>query len=245
MSDVESNAEEEPVYKYVPCRKPKSEESKNYAFVMLAIVGAAAVGKSSILTRFAERTFTGERATTIGFDFLSANIMSNARGGYNRKTSVTLVDTAGQERFMSITPSKIREARGVFLVFDSTERKSFETLERWAEVVTSANEFCCRMLVANKMDLYKKQPESEQWMNQYDWNAEAQRLGCNDGFFCVSALEGENIDSMIVEMVDAALSLEDQLMQEAVDAKIEISMPSPHSKLDLNKRTQRSKDCKC
>ena len=170
--------------------------------------------------------------------------MSNARGGYDRRTSLTLIDTAGQERFMSMTPSKIREARGVFFVFDSTSKESYTLLERWARIVADANDTCCRMLVANKMDLYKKLMPEEQWMNKLDWNKEAERLGCSDGFFCVSAAAGDNIDSMVVELVDAAIDLEDRIVEEAKAAKIDISMPS--AKVDLRRKSVSSnKDCKC
>jgi Ras-related protein Rab-11A len=248
MSDTEDNDAEDPEYKYVPCRKPKGDEVSEYSFIMLAVVGAPGVGKSSILKRFAEREFSDQAIVTIGYDHVPAFIMSNARGGYKRKTSVTLVDTAGQERFMAMTPSKIRQSRGVFLVFDSTSQESYRILERWALIVNEANEFCCRMLVANKMDLYKKLIDEEQWMNKFDWSKEAKRLGCHDGFFCVSAREGDNIDSMVVEMVDAALDLEDELVLEAQAAKIDTSLPTPGGggRVDLRKGdTSKSKNCKC
>lgn len=217
-----SNSEDEddaPIeYKFVPCRKPKrrpgavtddyedsaGNEDDPDATVELAIVGDSNVGKTSILRRFAKRAFTGDRNKTIGLEHINVWLFSNAPD-YDRRTSVTLIDTQGHDKYCTVVPQLLRSPFGIFFVFDSTNEKSYLSIQRWRETVAKYNSFARCMLVANKMDLYKALPPEKRWMDVYDWGAVADALQCDGGFFCVSAKDGDNIDSMIVEMVDMAI----------------------------------------
>jgi len=215
-----SLADDEPlVRKFVPCRKPKRlDGAATYddqtTYIEICVVGNVNVGKSSTMKRIAERKFDGTRNATIGIDTLFVNIMSNAPA-YDRKTHVSIVDTAGDDRFMSVVPQRLRSPFGIFLMFDATRRETFDALTRWSEIVSRHNDYCCRMLVANKIDLYKKLPEAERWMDSINWENECDRLLCDEGFHCVSALDGENIDSMFVEMVDYAIERQAEIEKEA------------------------------
>ncbi|KAF5902867.1 ras-related protein Rab-18 [Clarias magur] len=91
----------------------------------ILIIGESGVGKSSLLLRFTDDTFDPE-----------------------------LADTAGQERFRTLTPSYYRGAQGVILVYDVTKRDSFTKLENW---LSELETYCTRndlvkMLVGNKID---------------------------------------------------------------------------------------------
>uniref|UniRef100_A0A672H927 small monomeric GTPase n=1 Tax=Salarias fasciatus TaxID=181472 RepID=A0A672H927_SALFA len=91
----------------------------------LLIIGESGVGKSSLLLRFTEDTFDPEQS-----------------------------DTAGQERFRTLTPSYYRGAQGVILVYDVTKRDTFTKLENWLnelETYTTRNDIV-KMLVGNKID---------------------------------------------------------------------------------------------
>lgn len=198
------------IFKYVPCRRPKKEigfreeNTEDASYIELTVIGDVCVGKTSILKRFATREFCDVRNKTIGVDYIDFWIMSNAPD-YNRKTCVKLVDTAGDEDWRCIVRSRLRSPFGIFMIFDATNSASFESLTRWSETIERENTFCCRMLVANKIDLYKKLKPEDRWMDKLNWVQERDRLLCDEGFFCVSAKEGENIDSMFVEMVDYAI----------------------------------------
>eukprot|EP00923_Selenidium_pygospionis_P016192 GHVN01028366.1.p1 GENE.GHVN01028366.1~~GHVN01028366.1.p1 ORF type:complete len:155 (+),score=15.87 GHVN01028366.1:297-761(+) len=67
---------------------------------------------------------------------------------------LALWDTAGHDRFRTLTTSYYRGAQGIILVYDCTERTSFENLESWLEEVhkNSTNPDAVKMLVANKID---------------------------------------------------------------------------------------------
>lgn len=229
-SDKSEPEEGAPVkYKFVPCRKQRRRIGdadddwidNEFAEVEIMAIGDSGVGKTSILKRIAERKWDPDATTTIGLDFISVWVMSNAPA-YDRKTNVSLVDTQGQDRFYSVVKQRLRSPFGFFMIFDATDRKSFDALTRWSTCITEApNDFACRMLVANKIDAYNQLDASKKWMNTLNWDAEADRLKCDEGFFCVSARDGDNIDSMFAEMVDYALERQEEIEQEVVasDAK--------------------------
>lgn len=211
------------IYKYVPLNAPlrrhafdenNDTRDDGAVYIDLAVVGEASVGKTKILERFAKRQFSDTRVSTVGVDLIKLWIKSNAPK-YDRKTHLQLIDTAGQEHYMTVVPQRLRSAYGVFMIFDATKRSTFDALGRWSETISRQNQHCCRMLVANKMDLYRKLPQEQRWMDGVDWAAESDRLLCDDGFFCVSAATGEGIDSMVVEMVDSAIDVQKQEVDEA------------------------------
>ncbi|NXV78787.1 RAB42 protein, partial [Atlantisia rogersi] len=103
----------------------------HYQFRII-VLGDAAVGKSSLLRCFAEGLgWGGSRMAapcpTVGVEFYSRIIPLPPTG----KAKLQLWDTAGQERFRSITRSFYRSAAGVLLVFDLTNRASFEHIPEW------------------------------------------------------------------------------------------------------------------
>lgn len=91
----------------------------DYIFKIL-LIGNSAVGKSSLLMRFAEDIFSDTFLPTIGVDFKIRTIQ--AAGS---KVKLQMWDTAGQERFKSILTSYYKGTHGVLLVFDITDRQSF------------------------------------------------------------------------------------------------------------------------
>ena len=86
------------------------------------------MGKSSILLRFADDTFTQSYISTIGVDFRFKTLEVDSV-----TTKLQIWDTAGQERFKTITSAYYRGADGVFLVFDKTSSSSFENVKEWLE----------------------------------------------------------------------------------------------------------------
>lgn len=237
---------------FVPCRRPKRIEGEYNAvddevtYIELAVVGEQAVGKTSTMMRVYKRRFEPSAQTTIGTEFVSIWMMSNAEQRYNRKTLVTVVDCAGSERYRNIVPQKLRSPFGIFFMFDATERSTFNALTDWEDVIGKNNEHACRMLVANKMDLYKKLPPEQRWMDKLNWEEECERLECDEGFYCISAFDGENVDSMFVEMVDYAIERQIELEQEA-DAKPTVrKKASPVVNIKNNITVSQNKNtCKC
>ena len=118
----------------------------NFKFI---VIGSSGVGKTAILKRLVDDVFTGESQSTIGVEFLTTTVDVDG-------TSIKLQiwDTAGQERFRSIAKAYFRSAIGVILVFDLSDRKSFEDLTQWLNDVHSlCDPNAVVTLIGNKSDL--------------------------------------------------------------------------------------------
>ncbi|XP_065053347.1 ras-related protein Rab-18-B-like isoform X2 [Rhopilema esculentum] len=115
----------------------------------ILIIGESAVGKSSLLIRFADDTFDPDIGPTIGVDFKVKTISIEGN-----KAKLAIWDTAGQERFRTLTPSYYRGAQGIILVYDVTSKDTFNKLEEWlteCDTYTTKRDVV-KMLVGNKID---------------------------------------------------------------------------------------------
>ncbi len=97
-------------------------------FLKVMILGNSGVGKTSILEQYVNRTFTGKYKVTIGADFLTKDIDVDSN-----KIKLQIWDTAGQEKYKSISVAYYRGAEACLLVYDITDKNSFKGLDRWAE----------------------------------------------------------------------------------------------------------------
>ncbi|KAJ2857126.1 Ras- protein Rab-18 [Coemansia erecta] len=117
----------------------------------ILLIGDSNVGKSSILLRFTDDHFLPpeETSATIGVDF---KVKMYSLDGQRYK--LTIWDTAGQERFRTLTSSYYRGAQGVILVYDVSNRESFDNLDTWVEELNTycSNEDIVKMVVGNKID---------------------------------------------------------------------------------------------
>eukprot|EP01083_Nonionella_stella_P132767 403687_1 len=116
----------------------------------LLMIGDSGVGKSCLLLRFCDESFTQSFITTIGIDF---KIKSMDIDG--QRVKLQIWDTAGQERFRTLPSSYYRGAQGVVMVYDVTRRDSFENLEQWLKEVKlyspNNGEGVVKLLVGNKI----------------------------------------------------------------------------------------------
>jgi small GTP-binding protein len=123
--------------------------SKGFKFI---VIGSSGVGKTAILKRLIDNTFNQETQTTIGVEYLATSIPVDGN-----QVKLQIWDTAGQERFRSIAKAYFRSAVGVMLVFDLTDRKSFESLSQWLNDVHSlCDPRAVVTLIGNKSDLAER-----------------------------------------------------------------------------------------
>merc|ERR1711916_304757 len=93
----------------------------------LLLIGDSGVGKSCLLLRYSDDSFTQSFITTIGIDFKIKSILINE----TTKVKLQIWDTAGQERFRTITTAYYRGAMGILLVYDVTDETSFMSVRNW------------------------------------------------------------------------------------------------------------------
>lgn len=119
----------------------------DYLFKVL-LIGDSGVGKSALLTRFTDRTFSDSYMITIGVDFKIQTIKLD-----DKIIKLQLWDTAGQERFRTITSAYYRGANGIIIVFDVSDKETFDHVKIWmSEIENYANDVKV-MLIGNKNDI--------------------------------------------------------------------------------------------
>jgi len=113
------------------------------------LLGDSGVGKTCLLIRFKDDTFLcGSFIATVGIDFRNKTIVIN-----NKQVKLQIYDTAGQERFRSVTHSYYRDANALLLLYDVTSIISFNHVRDWlSEIEEYAHADVIIMLVANKVD---------------------------------------------------------------------------------------------
>uniref|UniRef100_A0A452XJR4 GTP-binding protein n=1 Tax=Aegilops tauschii subsp. strangulata TaxID=200361 RepID=A0A452XJR4_AEGTS len=125
-----------------------STSEYDYLFKLL-LIGDSSVGKSCLLLRFADDAYVDTYISTIGVDFKIRTVELDGKS-----VKLQIWDTAGQERFRTITSSYYRGAHGIIIVYDVTDRESFNNVKQWlSEIDRYASDSVCKLLVGNKCDL--------------------------------------------------------------------------------------------
>ena len=159
--------------------------------VKIALIGNSAVGKSCIINRFTKGVFEENIKPTIGIGFAQKYLLID---GVNIQCN--LWDTAGQEKYKSMGKECYRDAFIVCLVYDITDAKSFEDIEKvWLPDLKKFGEkYRVLALVGNKCDLYANEKVDESKAREY-----AEKIKAS--FFLSSAKNGDNIDILFENLV--------------------------------------------
>ena len=183
-------------------------EKKKCYMVKIIIVGNSNVGKTNIVTRYVKGEFSNEYMITIGMDFLTCNLELD-----NKIFKLRLWDTAGSEKFRSVTRGYYSNTCYALIVYDITDDSSFNSVKQWIEDVQSfANKDTNLVLVGNKVDLNNKRKISKE---------EGQNLAKEYGmdFYESSALTGENINDIFEGICQ-------KVNQQIDEGKIDLNDPS-------------------
>ena len=170
----------------------------NYLFKYI-IIGDAAVGKSNLLLRYAHGQFKDEYQLTIGVEFGAKNISIN-----DKIYRIQIWDTAGQENFRSITRAYYKNSVCALVVYDITNRDSFNNIANWVEDCKNQSPKTIFMvLVGNKSDLSDKRvisiEEGRELAEKY-----------NMIFFETSAKTGDNVDLIFFKSAEEIAKKIDQ-----------------------------------
>ena len=123
--------------------------SPNYdKLIKILVLGDAYVGKTNFLLMFTENVFYENYMTTIGFDYKSKVITIR-----DQLLKVQIWDTAGQDRYLSITRNLYQGAHAIILMYDVTKEDSFNNILRWIQTIRqNAIAEVSIILVGNKID---------------------------------------------------------------------------------------------
>lgn len=161
----------------------------------ILLLGDSGVGKSSIIQRFTRNEFNAQMVSSVGVDFKSKDLIIN-----NKRVKLQVWDTAGHERFRTITTSYYRGAHAIVTVFDLSDRETYEHVEKWLEEINKfAKENVLKFLVGNKSDLTNKRQVSSE-----EIRALVSRLAVP--YFEVSAKTADNLFEFFEEATRVYLS---------------------------------------
>jgi Ras-related protein Rab-1A len=158
----------------------------DYLFKLI-IIGDTNTGKSCLLQRFADDLYINEFISTIGVDFKVKTITIN-----DKMIKTQIWDTAGQDRFRSITNSYYRGAHGIIISYDITNKQSFVNIERWMRNVKDlVSDNAVKILIGTKSDLEEKRKvskkELEDLANELDMK-----------YIETSAKDNKNVDELFI-----------------------------------------------
>ncbi|CAF1193073.1 unnamed protein product [Rotaria sordida] len=170
--------------------------STQYQFKVM-LLGDSGVGKTCLLVRFKDGTFlAGSFIATVGIDFRNKIV---ALG--DKKIKLQIFDTAGQERFRSVTHSYYRDANALLLLYDVTSYSSFENISAWlGEIKEFAQDDIIIMLIGNKIDKSQRvvsREAGERLARDYEVS-----------FLETSAKTGQNVELAFMATAQALLDKE-------------------------------------
>ncbi len=154
----------------------------------IIVVGDAAVGKTSIAGRYTTGKFTSSYKATLGTDIFSKKVKVDGR-----TVALLIYDTAGQERFRALVERYFRGAIGALLVYDITNRESFENLPTWARQVDRYAENALKLVIGNKSDLKR-----DRVVDIEEGKGMGKQLGAS--FIETSAKDGSNIEDVFEQI---------------------------------------------
>ncbi len=166
-----------------------TSSDKDNMVAKILTIGESGVGKTCILLRYTDNKFIKHHLTTIGIDYKTKDVNINGKS-----IKLKIWDTAGQERFRNITQQYYKGADGIVLVFDLTDRNSFEKIREWMKQIQSytQRESIAIVLLGNKCDAENKAVSAKE---ASDIAAEY-----NMKFFETSAMNNINIEESFKQL---------------------------------------------
>jgi Ras-related protein Rab-11A len=164
--------------------------------IKIVVVGDSGVGKSNILTRYAENQFNQDSKATVGVELHNKTYKIN-----DKIIKVHLWDTAGQERYKSITAAYYRGAKGAMIVYDITRPETFNNVDKWFNEIRENGEKNVQLLlVGNKSDLrHLRAVDNRKSMEK------AETLGL--ALMETSALDAYNVEEAFKKLINGILYL--------------------------------------
>ena len=168
-----------------------SEKKQKELLYKILLLGDSSVGKTCFLMRYADNTFQEIHMSTIGLDYKLKNVQLDD----GKIVKIQIWDTAGQDRFRSITKNYYKGAHGIILIYDVTSRKTFENIKNWvSQIKEEVSDKVNIILVGNKIDDETNRKVTTEEGKQMAASYELE-------FFETSAKSGVGIDTTFNELV--------------------------------------------
>ena len=198
----------------------------NFKEYKILLLGESNVGKTTIFNRYIFDRLDKNQGSTIGVDFEAKNFKYK-----NQTYSIKLFDTAGQERFQSITKAYYHMGDGFLIVFDLTNENSLKAIGDWISSLKEDKKEFKFLIIGNKNDLKNQIPENviNEYLKDY-----------KDIYIKTSAMKNENIKESIKKLIDLLDNDENNL--ENNDNKEEVIKITNPKK---SKTSRKNKNARC
>ena len=208
-----------------------------YEFKII-LLGTVAVGKTAILARYITNEFNEGHTSTITANYKVKKVNVNK----DTSAKLNIWDTCGNERFRAITTQYYKDAQGIILVYDISNRKSFDMIDSWIDDIKNiAPANTVVILTGNKSDLSDKREVSyQEGKNKADQNGYL--------FKEVSAKNGDNILLIFANLSEAVIEQlgKDKSESVAIGKQTLQNIKLPEESDLVNKREiEKEKEKKC
>ena len=201
--------------------------------IRIFTLGDGGVGKSCFIIKYTEDRFEESHLLTTGID-LRSKVVQLENGNIYK---VDFYDTAGQERYRSISVNSIKSAEGIILMYDITKQKTYDDITEWMENVKQIKGTDFPMiLIGNKSDLENQRIVSKE-------EGEELALKFNLKFFEISNKDGNNVKEAALEIINQIVDKKEKENNELIK---DYEVLNNNFQLDKKKaKENKNKSSKC
>jgi small GTP-binding protein len=174
--------------------------------IIIAIVGNSGCGKTTLINKYVYGNFTRDTQATVGLDFFRKDVLID-----ERKIQLQIYDTAGQEKFRSLSRSYYQKAHGIILTFDITLGNSFDSLELILQDIKYYNPKAELILVSTKHDLPMSKLHDKFKMGEFIKNNDLL-------YYQTSSRFGTNIDQIFKHLAKNILNREKEFTESGINS---------------------------
>ena len=200
-----------------------STDSKEIMFKVI-LIGDSNVGKTTLINKYMDKNFSGEIPPTVGLENRVKTL--EVRG---LKAKLQIWDTAGQEKFNSLSKNYYQNTDGILLVFDVTNRESFNNIKNWYDDVISNSDIKAKkLLIGNKNDMKDKIKVTADDIKKFKRENKLK-------FIETSAKVNNNVEEAFQKIINLMIEnmSNDEILEEfGINAKKEHSMSLSNSTLN-------------
>ena len=191
----------------------------------IIIVGNSSTGKTKIIDRYLKNIFEDNSISTLGFQMYKKEYQIE-----QDKITVQIWDTAGQEKYSSLTSSYYKSAKGALVVYDITDKESFNKIEKLVDdLKNGCDKNIYIILLGNKIDL-----EDRRVITKEEGENLAQKL--NLGFGEVSAKTGDGIEEAFQKLINEVYRISKNEFKSYSDVQVSVNQKIEPKKTIVQKK---------
>ena len=214
-------------------------ETKYDHLYKIIIIGDTSVGKTALLSKYLKGVFPTSPLATVATEF-ATKIIQIKEGGYIK---AQIWDTAGEEKYKSITYHHYKKSVGGLIVYDITKKATFDNVKNWYnDLITKAEEGCIIALIGNKLDLVQRNERKREVSRE-----EAQSYAEDNHmlFYETSAYNGNNINDIFEELMQTIYTERRKIPDFKERDKELDNLTNINLNDNKNKNFVKDNDCEC